>query len=152
MRKRPERRARFDLVGVASCEISPIAHLLRGRLEAEGIVAFVADETIADWYWPYSRAAGGVSVLVPADVVPRALEILESPPEVVQSEDASLAGCPVCGSIELERDYPLRRIILILFTLGFIVSYGLMLPAGVLCAWRWWHCRTCDEWSRRLRD
>jgi hypothetical protein len=106
------------LVTVASCEIAPDAHVLRGRLEAEGFRAIVADENLADWHRLYSRAAGGVSIQVEERAARRARRILASPPESDPGEDSTLPRCPACGSRHLERDFPYRRVAWILFGAG----------------------------------
>jgi len=52
------------------------AHILRARLEAEGLLASIADEHLVAMDWFYSNAIGGVRVQVPACELDRAREIL----------------------------------------------------------------------------
>ena len=54
------------------------AHVARGRLEAEGIPAYVADEHTINMYSLYSVAMGGVRVQVPDEYAERARAILQS--------------------------------------------------------------------------
>jgi hypothetical protein len=52
------------------------ADFARLRLELEGIRARLADDAAAGWFWHYSNAIGGVKVLVRAEDLPAALQIL----------------------------------------------------------------------------
>lgn len=54
------------------------AHLLRIRLEQEGIVAYLRDENLVTLDWLYSNAVGGVKVDVADEDYEQALEIFES--------------------------------------------------------------------------
>ncbi len=63
------------------------AHLLRTRLEAEGITAYLRDENMIALDWLYSNALGGVKVDV-AD------EDYEKAREIGGSADGSRAGYP----------------------------------------------------------
>jgi hypothetical protein len=52
------------------------AHILRGRLEAEGIFALIVDEGQVGLNWPWAWALGGVKVQVLGDDRDGALEIV----------------------------------------------------------------------------
>ncbi|MBS0664549.1 MAG: DUF2007 domain-containing protein [Verrucomicrobia bacterium] len=52
------------------------AHLLRTRLEAEGIPAYIRDENLVTLDWLYSNAVGGVKVDVADEDYERAVAIL----------------------------------------------------------------------------
>jgi hypothetical protein len=52
------------------------AHILRSRLEAEGILASIADEHLVAMDWFYSNAIGGVRVQVPACELDQARAVL----------------------------------------------------------------------------
>ena len=54
------------------------AHLLRLRLEAEGITAYLRDENMIALDWLYSNALGGVKVDVADEDYEAALRIFES--------------------------------------------------------------------------
>lgn len=70
------------------------AHILRARLEAEGLLASIADEHLVSMDWFYSNAIGGVRVQVPACELERAREILVAlrRGDYELSEDADVAG------------------------------------------------------------
>jgi hypothetical protein len=54
------------------------AHILRARLEAEGLMASIADEHLVAMDWFYSMAIGGVRVQVPVCELSQAREILKA--------------------------------------------------------------------------
>ena len=84
------------------------AHLLRARLEAGGVRAFVQDENIVQMNWLYSNAIGGVRVQISEEDIQEAQAILKQAqfdlPDVVDID------CPQCGSIEVGPDELPRRI------------------------------------------
>ncbi len=90
------------LVKLAAYTTAPEAHIVRGRLESEGIAAVVADEHMVGANWFYSQAIGGVRVLVPESELKRAKEILQIPVELDQAEsEAAWGTCPKCSSAEV---------------------------------------------------
>jgi tetratricopeptide (TPR) repeat protein len=87
---RPEER----LVTVATFSAAPPAHIVRGRLEAEGLYAVVADENTVNANWFYSNFVGGVKVQVPESQVEAARRILHTrpgplPPEAYEDGEVS---------------------------------------------------------------
>lgn len=66
-----------DLRTVASFPNPFLAHIVRGRLEAEGIEAHVANDVIFNANPGHAWADGGVKVRVRESDAPRALEIIE---------------------------------------------------------------------------
>lgn len=108
------------------------AHLLRMRLEAGGVPAFVLDENIVQMDWLYSNAIGGVRLQIAEEDAERAQEILgEEPPEALPSDRPV---CPACGSIDTGIDDGPRRI-----TFLTILLFGLPL----FFPRRRWKCAEC---------
>ena len=66
----------LNFVTVASSLNSITMHILRARLEAEGIPAILADANMAQSYSLVSVAVGGVRVQVPAEFVEEAKQII----------------------------------------------------------------------------
>ena len=66
-----------ELVTLATFPTPDRAGFLRNLLEAEGIHAYLADETAAGMMWLLNTAMGGVKVQVAESDVARATEILE---------------------------------------------------------------------------
>lgn len=107
---------------------SPIeAHIAKGRLEAEGIQAFIADEHHIWANWMYSNALGGVKIQVREEDAEQAKTILEQDQagefeeqldEVF--EDIKANACPNCGSKEFTSTFPFISLLLVILTLGLI--------------------------------
>lgn len=109
------------------------AHLLRTRLEAVGIPAFVQDENIVQLNWLYSNAIGGVRVQVPDGEVDAAREFLDADAPR-PAPDAVSVVCPACGSHDTAPDERARR-------LAFLSILLLHFPA--VFPRRRWRCASC---------
>lgn len=105
-------------VTIAAFSQSIDAHVLKTRLEDEGIECFLADEHLVSINWLLSDAVGGVRLKVWKEDAERALEIIESE-SVVEGggegddgatyygsdvEDQDEARCPVCNSTDVGPD------------------------------------------------
>ena len=83
----------------------PQAYLAKATLEAEEIPAYLADEHIVSVNWLWARAVGGIRLMVAAESVARASEILgrddsntlEGIPEW-EEPPSRYDCCPSCGS------------------------------------------------------
>jgi len=69
---------RQDSVIIARYDSMPEAHIAMGRLEVEGIDAWLADEHLVQTDWLYSIAVGGIKLQVAPEDAQRALKILET--------------------------------------------------------------------------
>lgn len=67
-----------DLVTIVRVTEVWEAHIIKARLQAEGLLASIADEHLVSMDWFYSNAIGGVRVQVPACEEDRARQILEA--------------------------------------------------------------------------
>ncbi|GAB5398680.1 MAG: hypothetical protein Aureis2KO_02650 [Aureisphaera sp.] len=74
------------------------AQVMRGRLESEGIPAFLVDSVTIDADPLVSNAIGGVKLNVYVGDVDRAMEILESISEFSTDDEGKAITCPNCGS------------------------------------------------------
>jgi hypothetical protein len=113
------------------------AHLLRSRLEAAGIPAFVRDELTIQMNWLYSTALGGVRVEVADEHLEAAREITALP-TVNDSREETLL-CPRCGSSEvIRRQWPRRLAYLSLLVVSFplILSRKHSKCRRCGCAWK----------------
>lgn len=63
---------------IARFDSMPEAHIAMGRLEVEGIDAWLADEHLVQTDWLYSIAVGGIKLQVRAEDAQRAVEILNT--------------------------------------------------------------------------
>ncbi|RJQ49565.1 MAG: hypothetical protein C4528_00130 [Gammaproteobacteria bacterium] len=68
----------MKLVTVATYDLMPYAHIAKGRLEAEGIPAVLADEHLVQADWLYSPAVGGIKLQVEAEFAGRARAVLDA--------------------------------------------------------------------------
>jgi hypothetical protein len=66
----------MQTVTIARYDTMPEAHIALGRLEAEGIEAWLADENLVQTDWLYSIAVGGIKLQVRSEDAGRASEIL----------------------------------------------------------------------------
>ena len=65
------------MITVATFSKPEEAHLLRMRLEAGGVAAYILDENMVQMDWAYSNAIGGVRVQIAEEDVEDAKEILK---------------------------------------------------------------------------
>lgn len=117
------------------------AHLLRMRLEAGGVPAFLQDENIVQVDWLYSNAIGGVRVQVAEEDLAKARELMEE--GVSPLDNAAATQCPFCGSEETEVDeLPRRLTFLSILLLAFPVPF--LRPRH--------KCRSCGRhWREKKR-
>lgn len=130
-------------MAVAACARPIEAHLLRCRLEAEGVEAFVADEHIVSLQWLYSAAVGGVKVQVHARDAEHARAILEaSRPQRSDSarfvtDDLRAPRCPDCGSLEVQQRFSRRVTFASSLLLGFPLPWRVRRSRCRSCGARW---------------
>ena len=91
---------------IASFSKPEEAHLLRLRLEAGGVAAYIQDENMIQLDWMYSNAIGGVKVQIAEEDIDDAREILNEQP--IDSSAPETPPCPFCLSENIQ-DYELPR-------------------------------------------
>lgn len=124
------------------------AHLFCGRLQTEGIVAFVAHETWIANEWPMSVAFGGVKVQVLQHEFETAREIERACcrgdyRELLLEEFGDLDDpvCPACGCTEYRKRRPFPRAAL---AIAVSLTLGTVLPP-----WGWILC--CEHCGKEYR-
>lgn len=119
-----------------------LAHLAKGKLESEGIPAFVRDEYLVGVAWDYSLAVGGVKLEVAEEDAERAVEILKQDHsnEIPEAQEGLVDSgpddkCPKCGSADLILQKRARKLgaLALLFSLPIIYM-------GKSCK-----CRSCGH-------
>jgi len=118
------------------------AHMLRLRLEAGGVPAYIQDENMVQTDWLYSNAIGGVRVQIADDDVDRAKEILQDPG--IEAEPAVMPACPQCESTNTAPDELPRRL-----------SFLSLLLAGIpfLFSKTRWRCGQCNRvWDEKNKQ
>lgn len=129
----------MPLITVASFSTPEEAHLLRMRLEAGGVPAFVADENIVQMQWLFSNAVGGVRVQIDSENAAAAREILDEPPGPPLPADRPV--CPQCGSLATEPDARPRRFS---FLMLLVAGFPWFVPRHR------WSCESCGaRWTER---
>lgn len=115
------------------------AHILKSRLEAEGITCMLQDEQTVTMYWFWSNAVGGIKLKVPAEEVERARHLVkqmdeeaiaasEQPGFFAEDDDGQLAAgnriCIHCGSKNTKKqDYKKVPAFLSILLLGFPLMF-----------------------------
>ncbi len=130
------------MITVASFSKPEEAYLLKMRLGAGGVEAFVQDEYLVQMDWLYSNAIGGVRVQIHEDDVEAAREILGMEAAASATEGMS---CPACGSEEVSLSESLsKRGVISLFS-WFLIAFPLpFLQTRKTCA-----CGQCNHrWDR----
>jgi len=140
------------LVTIARFNNPVEAHLVRTKLESEGIDCAVIDEIRGSTGWQYAIAIGGVRLQVNESDAQRALEILQgfqdepigdepAEEQIAESETESDRCCPRCGAAEIQYEEFSRRLVFI-----SLVFLGFPLPFLK----RRWTCRNCGyQWKAR---
>ncbi len=135
------------------CNVSPMltvatfskpeeAHMLRLRLEAGGVPAYIQDENMVQMEWLYSNAIGGVRVQIHEDDAERAKEIfLDSG---ILAETTGMPGCPRCSATNTAPDELPRR-------LSFLSMMLIGMP--FLFSKTRWRCADCTHvWNEKNRE
>lgn len=131
------------LVTIATFSHPLEAHVYRGRLEAAGIPAFVADENTVVANWLYSNVVGGAKLQVWEEDAASAKELIESgesgdeapsPDEMAESKPEPI--CPRCGSTDVYYQKYARRLV---FASWFFLGF----PLPFLT--RRWKCERCGH-------
>ncbi|MCP1728329.1 hypothetical protein J2T60_002329 [Natronospira proteinivora] len=113
------------LVTIASYTEPWEAHIVRGRLEAEGVPATLAHDQHVSLDWPLATALGGVKVQVPPAFVEQALGIeadYRNGAYITALQaihpDTKAIDCPECGSDRLRSHASWPLTLLALMSLG----------------------------------
>ena len=123
------------------------AHIVRARLEAEGVPATVAFANHSIANWPMSFALGGTAVQVPMQYLEQSRNIIADyqsgrlETELHEAVGSKTEHCPSCGSLEFKRSIPWRErflaLALGLFSSAFPTSQSRLI------------CRACGHhWQR----
>lgn len=106
---------------IARFNYSAEAQIIKGRLEAEGITVYLADQHTIDTDPLISNAIGGVKLQVEASQVFEAKQILESISKYSLDNNGKPIVCPNCKSEKVELFSTINSIkSLLAFILGFM--------------------------------
>ncbi len=128
------------LVRIAAYQNAIEAHLARGRLEAEGIPAYVCHENYIWAYWLDSLALQGVKIYVHPINADRAKEIITAHDRGDYAlDEEELVACPRCTSTDVCRRRVSWKSALLVVNLTSIPLYF---------SWATMKCLSCrHEWD-----
>lgn len=110
------------------------AEIARGRLESEGIPAFLHSNNHSQLDWPIALALGGIKLQVPSGAAKNATEILQSVVPLPDSEEEK--ACLVCGSLDTQTEETSWQI-------AILIVHFLHIPLPFRRGQR--RCRECDK-------
>ncbi len=125
------------------------AHMLKSRLESEGIECFLFDKEIVGLNTLFTWAVGGVKLKVLQKDVPQVIEILKDISETPSTDDLGCEiCCPRCSSININTWHNsvsgLKRVLLAFF--GFLTS---TLPSFFKTRY---YCVDCEHVFKRANE
>ncbi|MBK6952325.1 MAG: DUF2007 domain-containing protein [Crocinitomicaceae bacterium] len=86
------------------------AHLLKSKLESEGIVCYLFDEHTVGTNPLYNVTVGGIKLKINDFDLEKATEIYnEIHKTAYTDDDGNVISCPKCQSINLMTQYPVRK-------------------------------------------
>lgn len=97
-----------DYIILTVFEYSTEAHLVKSKLESEGIRTMLMDEKTIDSDPLLSQAIGGVKLLVHKEDLEEAMQIYNAVRTYEKDEEGNDMHCPSCGSHQI-LVAPLRR-------------------------------------------
>ncbi|ASU35383.1 putative signal transducing protein [Mucilaginibacter xinganensis] len=120
-----------------------LAHIIRSRLEANGIACFIADENIVMGNPIYNQAVGGVKLKVFEKDVARCREILANEGDLhendhieIDDENNTYVTCPFCASTNVSSVTEDKGD-------GFLNT--MMNLANPFYTQKNWHCHNCTQ-------
>ena len=124
------------------------AHILRARLEVEGIPASVIGDQHVIANWPLSVALGGAALLVPRQFAAQAQEIIAAyhagtyEQELIAEHPEAMDACPACGATGISGSVPHRQRVLAIAAF-LVASAPFPTSASRMqcesCGHRWWY-------------
>ncbi|MBE8720782.1 putative signal transducing protein [Sphingobacterium pedocola] len=118
------------------------AHLLKTKLESEGIPAYLFDEHINALNPLYSIATGGIKLKINESDIDNAIQIIREIENTKYSnDDNEIINCPSCGSEELYNSFKSMKGIRGLFSA--LASFLFMIfPLYFRVVYR---CKSCEH-------
>ncbi|ADY50878.1 hypothetical protein Pedsa_0293 [Pseudopedobacter saltans DSM 12145] len=136
----------MELITVKVFDNSIEAHILKSRLESEGIDCFIFDDHMVSLNPLYNVTLGGIKLKVGGSDVERANTIIEQVDNVKSLDDnGKIIKCPNCDSTDLYTGYKSMRGTK--GVLSAIVSFLFMVfPIYYKTVYK---CKTCGEEFKR---
>jgi len=119
-----------NLITITSYSEPLEAHIVKGRLEAEGIPTYIANEHHISVAWYISHALGGVKIQVHEKDREKAINIIsllhdgKFEEELKNETEVSETNiCPNCGSSSYKSKFSLPLLLLVWISLGIAVIF-----------------------------
>ena len=127
---------------VAKFQYSAEAQIIKGRLEADGIRVFLADNITIDTDPLVSNAIGGIKLKVPSYQFEEAQTILESIQKYSIDDEGNAVTCPNCSGQQIQLFSTIKDLKSFLsFCLSFLLNFfTYTLPLFTRYRYR---CETC---------
>lgn len=117
------------------------AHILKGKLESEGIESFLFDEYTVSVNPMFNQTIGGIKLKVKSEDYDDTLEIIKSSKSIpITDDDEKLIQCPNCNSNELYSGFKSVKNVKGFFTTLISWLFG-VLPFYYDTVYR---CKKCD--------
>ena len=138
-----------DIITLETYYDPMLAHIIRARLEQNGIPCFLADENMLTINPLYNNALGGVKLKVFARDAEQSRAILAEVVEAEQPEaavepDTDITTCPHCGSVNVRYGtatkikFGFLNSLMVAICFFFIRAYPLSFRKA-------WHCFNCGD-------
>lgn len=132
----------MELITIKTFDNSIDLHIVKARLESEGVTCFIFDENIVSLNPLYNITVGGIKLKVREEDVSKAIAVLREIEALPLTTDEDLPiKCPACSSTNVESGH--RSFEGIKGFLSGIISFVFMLfPIYVN---RSYYCRDCSK-------
>ena len=138
----------MELVTLKTFDNAIDVHILKNRLESEGITCFVFDEHIVSAYPLYSLSVGGIKLKVREEDVESAKEILKDIYQTPLTDELnSEIICPSCESKSIESGHKTLKGLKGIIS-GFISFFFMVFPIYMKQSY---HCNDCGHDFQKKR-
>jgi Zn finger protein HypA/HybF involved in hydrogenase expression len=139
----------MELVTLKTFDNAIDVHILRSRLESEGITCFIFDEHIVSVNPLYNIGVGGIKLKVRADELQLALQVLRDISDTPYTdEENNVVSCPKCKSTNVTSGFKSMKGIAGFFTM--VVSF--LLTVFPIYARSTYRCNECDHEFQRRKE
>ena len=129
----------FEKIGVY--QYSSEAVIIKGRLEADGLEVFMADNFTIDTDPLVSNAIGGVKLFVKTEDAARAKQVIEEISRYSVDDKGNNVVCPSCGSATVYVGTSIKDVKSLL---AFIFSFGFFATLPFYTKYKY-RCSNCSH-------
>jgi hypothetical protein len=127
----------MNIIRLISCDTAVEAHLIKGKLNNEGIECYITNENIATLKPGFNDLLGfGVEIMINEEDLAKARELLKDKFE----NEETISICPFCGSDRIGIGYRKNKIAMYFF---IILAMLLARPLGNINTK--YYCKQCKK-------